>query len=1361
MKNSHRSRLLLAGAFFLLLTALLIVLLSSSALAGSTLYGKVTDAETGNPIEEAEVYLTGEENEYRTITDRNGEYSLDCNSGKYDLKITADGYKSHSDTITLEEGEEKEYNAKLEKEEEENSKIYGTVTDKETEDPISEARVRIYNKNKDYYATTNDEGYYEVTCYSGHYTIEIMKSGYRTYNGEEDVGEEEEVEHNAALEPKGEENSRVYGTISDNETGDGIEGADVLLKSSEDSYKVQTDEGGDYSITCYSGDYDVEVHAEGYQSHYGEVSVEENDEVRYDANLEKEAGEDSKVYGKVTDKDTGDPLGANVKLDGEKKSYKTFTDRSGNYEIQCYADEYRVTVESDGYKTHYGEVKVGEGEEVRYDVQLEREDPPDSKVYGNVTDAETEEPIEDAYVKMSNSENSYATWTDEGGYYEIECHSGDYDITVSKDGYKDHRDQITVKSGEEKEYNVALEPEGPANSKVYGTVTDAETEEPISEASVYLRNSEHSYSTRTDKEGYYEIECHSGDYEITITKEGYKDHKGEVSVEENEEVRYDAKLERDAGETYLEGYITEGSGRGEGDPVVEATVKLTSSNREYAGSTDEDGYYYIRCEEDEYSIEVTHEDYEKHEDDITIKAGANRYDAELTPKAMGKIHGIVTDKETEEPLDGAKVRLRDKDSGKDHETYTDKEGYYFLEVPAGDYSILVQQTDYVNAEDEVTIEKDDDIERDYQLEKEIREGEVWGDVKDDAANKGIGGVLLTFEEQDSRGDESYTATTEGDGYYEIDLPEGNYNVTVEHDDYKTIHSTVKVVGEGSVEKNYRMDPKEGEIYGEVTDTETSDPIEGATITAEEKEGRGGESYTNSTTTDRDGEYSMHLPPGEYTITIEHDEYIKLWDNITIEKEDEQKLDYQLEIRTKEGTVYGTITDEETSEPMKGVLVSLDTDSGRGEPSSGSTQMITTDEEGYYEFSASPGDYFLTVEEDGYVTIEDTVTLEHRKSIEKSYAMERVPDKGFVIETDAPSSIEAGEVVNIIITVSEESRGAGVADAELTLSIEGPGSLNRLVGTTNSEGQFTVRLSVEDVELEDEITINITAEKEDYQTTSYEETITVTPPEPDIVGPEEGEFDNGASYAITSGIIGDGELDIYATTSPDPEDASNMGIFLDITFDDDGGDSELAWVYIIINYDEVPRGLNENNLKVYYWDEDTEEWVEAEVTGVDTVNNFVWANVTHLTTFAPRDETGEALKNYGVELTGEQERTVAAGELVEYFLSIENTGEETDSYTIEISGAKEEWGSLSLEDVSLDEGDYETFTVTVTVPGEVPAGSYTLKIKATSEADPGVEDEITLRVTVESEGDGEGDSPGFPLWLGILSLATIAILRKRR
>ena len=1154
----HTRRWLFTVTILTALAAFVLLALSTSALAGSNIHGTVTDAETERPIDGATVYMSGEENEYETSTNRDGEYSIDCESGKYEISISADGYQSHRDSITLEEGEEKEYNAALEKEAEENSKIYGYVTDKETEDPIEEARIHIYNKNKEYYTQTDDEGYYEVICYAGHYTIEVERSGYEKYTGEEDVAEDEEVQHDVALEPEGPANSKVYGQVTDAENGNGISEASVNLKNEEHSYSTHTDDTGNYEITCHSGDYDITMNKDGYKEHYGEVSVEEEDEVEYNAELEKD-GEDSKVHGQVTDKDTGDGIGADVYLDGEKNSYYTHTDRSGFYEIECSADEYRVTVKSEGYKDHYGEVSVAEGEEVQYDAALEPEE---------------------------------------------------------------------------------------ESSKVYGYVTDADTGDPIDMADVYLRNSENSHSTRTDREGYYEIQCASGEYDITISKEGYKTHYGQVNVADDEEVKYNAELNRDGSKTYLDGHVWNAETE---EPVNEAQITLEGPNGNYEGYSDKEGYYYISCEPGEYDMLTQHPDYEDDERQVKVMEGANQEDVFLEPNAMARIYGYVTDSQTSDPIYKARVRFKDKDSGETTDVETDGEGWYSVELSPGDFDIHVSKEDYEDLEDEISFEDDDEEQRDFELTPEIKTGEVWGTVKDNSNNDNIEGVTLTFTERDTS--DEFTASTDEYGEYSIELVKGNYDISIDHEEFQTKTDEVTVEGNGDYERNYRLDPKESLLSGKVLDKETEEGVDDATVTATAKEDRGGEPFSKTVDTDGNGDYELSLPAGDYEITIEHEDYLKYWDNISMMKGEDNEQDFEVTPRERVGTVAGRVTETGTETSLEGVSVVFTGPSSAEHPA-------TTDEYGEYEITLPEGDYDISVEMEGYESAADTITVE---------------------------------------------------------------------------------------------------DQEEYQR-NYEIAIISEPPVEEL-GPVEGNFPDGASYSVTAGVTGPGGLEVDVTTSPDPEDDKNLGLFLDIQFD--GADEDLTWVNIAIYYNEIPNGLEASRVKIYYWDVVAEDWEQAEETGVNIDEKYVWANVTHLTTFGPRDVTGAVIKNYGVSVTGLQEHTVTAGEMASFFLKIENTGEEEDTFDISLSGSNGDWGSLELEEVTLDAGKDRTFVVSVTVPAGTPAGTYNLIVITSSQGNPTVEETLTLTITVEAGSEAESEEgewyeDSFNLG-GIISLIIVVVI----
>ena len=88
--------------------------------------------------------------------------------------------------------------------------------------------------------------------------------------------------------------------------------------------------------------------------------------------------------------------------------------------------------------------------------------------------------------------------------------------------------------------------------------------------------------------------------------------------------------------------------------------------------------------------------------------------------------------------------------------------------------------------------------------------------------------------------------------------------------------------------------------------------------------------------------------------------------------------------------------------------------------------------------------------------------------------------------------------------------------------------------------------------------------------------------------------------------------------------STLGKYIQINASDDLKNN-LAWAIIKVSYtdDEISEsGLEESSLSFYWWNESSSQWVEltkgspswVNDAGVDTTNNFVWANVSHFSHF---------------------------------------------------------------------------------------------------------------------------------------------------
>jgi parallel beta-helix repeat protein len=89
-----------------------------------------------------------------------------------------------------------------------------------------------------------------------------------------------------------------------------------------------------------------------------------------------------------------------------------------------------------------------------------------------------------------------------------------------------------------------------------------------------------------------------------------------------------------------------------------------------------------------------------------------------------------------------------------------------------------------------------------------------------------------------------------------------------------------------------------------------------------------------------------------------------------------------------------------------------------------------------------------------------------------------------------------------------------------------------------------------------------------------------------------------------------------------DDFEHIGVFVKIEIPEE---IDWDWIYIECEYDPalLPPGFNPADLELFYFDDSTGTWIKCENTGVDTERHVVFANVTHLTIFAPMADTSSA------------------------------------------------------------------------------------------------------------------------------------------
>ncbi len=113
------------------------------------------------------------------------------------------------------------------------------------------------------------------------------------------------------------------------------------------------------------------------------------------------------------------------------------------------------------------------------------------------------------------------------------------------------------------------------------------------------------------------------------------------------------------------------------------------------------------------------------------------------------------------------------------------------------------------------------------------------------------------------------------------------------------------------------------------------------------------------------------------------------------------------MNTKEskGNVYGLVTDLSSAEPMRAAGVSLFVISGTNrynEPILSLLLKTVTYDDGHFEFNdIEPGDYYLTVEMDGYDLVKMSITVEAGRTARADMQMSKI-DTGLTVKTGIPT-----------------------------------------------------------------------------------------------------------------------------------------------------------------------------------------------------------------------------------------------------------------------------------------------------------------------------------------------------------------------
>ena len=420
----------------------------SSAYTTHLLYGyvylKIGDYGTTTPVPGATISLTGG---YVATSDAYGYYSISLPDGTYTATVSAAGYQTVTQTVTM-SGYANNEDFLLPAAQ---RHLTGHVYVSGTSTPVVGASILISPGS--YSLTTDSAGYYSISLQDGTYSLSVTATGYQSKTDTVPIsGSDVQYDVQLTLLPS---TYQVSGYVYRTGTTTGISG--VTLSFSPGSYSATTDSSGHYVVSgVSSGAYSVTMTASGYQSASGSVTVSGADATK-DFEMSVSSSGNHVISGYVYK--TGTTTGiSGATLTATPGSLSATTDSMGHYTISGLADgTYSIAVSASGYQGNTVSVTVS-GSDATKNIELSATVPNTHSVSGYVYKTGTSTGISGA--TLTATPGSLSATTDSSGHYSISgLADGTYSIAVSASGYQGNTVSVTV-SGSDATKNIELSATG-------------------------------------------------------------------------------------------------------------------------------------------------------------------------------------------------------------------------------------------------------------------------------------------------------------------------------------------------------------------------------------------------------------------------------------------------------------------------------------------------------------------------------------------------------------------------------------------------------------------------------------------------------------------------------------------------------------------------------------------------------------------------------------------------------------------------------------------------------------------------------------------------------------------------------------
>lgn len=689
---------------------------------------------------------------------------------------------------------------------------------------------------------------------------------------------------------------------------------------------------------------------------------------------------------------------------------------------------------------------------------------------------------------------------------------------------------------------------------------------------------------------------------------------------------------------------------------------------------------------------------------------------------------------------------------------TDSTGKVTLNVTTGDWVAMTYgsywygsgTTQYVPLESSKKVELTKEETENVQFTMGVATATITGSIKDPDGNvisSGYGWISV----RNSSSTDTYGSGLGGSvsgGGFSVKVPAGTwilrYN-TWGNTEYDTAGEVTVTVADSETYDggDITLIPANSTLSGSLVDADGNAITDlSASIYAENGAGANKYVWTN------DGNYSFNVSESEWTVgawvSWGSDYVVSPQQDKTVTVGDDEDVDFDITLLHEDSTVSGTVTNE-AGEPVQNVWVSLKTKKG-GETTSSYRMYRSnyefgalTDDNGNYELSTTPGEWFVTPkapEGSGYMNPEAVkVDVDASSPADVDFVL-LTPD----VTITGQALIDGTATPAYIFAYSDEGATTSTTTEDGTFELPATSDDTWHVGAVYEEdNENTYYEAVE---------VKVIAEEEN---TTYNADLSLTQSPIDVPDAESVTFgsDETATLELSDGtnvtipayaITEDSDQLLTVTATPVVEDVAHtateqpVGLMYDfqaVKADGEDAGSEITsfasevtvtipYTTEILEYESV----EEDEIQPTYWDETRQDYSSVNNVVVDEDNDTASFTINHFTKFGIiASGTADATETVpAVTLTLPPEgATVSAPQVV-----VQGTvSDEEASVDISLNGTLKESPAVASDG---------SFEATVT---DLQLGTNTISVVADNNV--GSSEAVTRTVTFTVTGAGNEDT----------------------